>query len=228
MQSSLNFSKQEARDLSDFFNKFSVLENTSPFHLKRCKIGDSTVTLFYTGKVLIQGKDHLKVKELILNAMQGEKELIIGVDETGRGESTGAFVVSAVLGEKNKLRELRDSKKTSKIGEKFLIVSKNSEMQVIVALNPGLIDSLRTQGLTLNQIEEKIIDKQLELIRELVPNSKALIDGNPMNLNSKKIKFVVKGDDLEPVIGAASVVSKYYRTISGNNEKRKTWKNFKK
>jgi ribonuclease HII len=226
MQVSLNFSKKEAKELNEFFNQFQVLPNTNQFHLKRVKIGESTVTLFYTGKLTIQGKNCDKVKELILTAMQEKKELFFGLDETGRGEIDGALVVCGVLGEKNKLRELRDSKKTNNISEKFIIASNNSQAQILIALNPELIDELRKKGLTLNKIQEKIMQKQIELIQELIPETKTIIDGTEMNLNSKNIEFLIKGDDLNPVIGAASVIAKHYRNISGNKEKRKTWKNF--
>ncbi|MBN2127262.1 MAG: hypothetical protein JW703_02610 [Candidatus Diapherotrites archaeon] len=226
MQSSLNFSKQEAKELSAFFDEFEVLNNTNQFHLKRCKIGESTVTLFYTGKLTIQGKDHEKVKELILNAMQEKTDSVIGLDETGRGEIEGALVIAGVLGEKNKLRELRDSKKTNNIAEKFILASNNSQAQALIALNPELIDELRKQGMNLNEIQEKAMEKLIALLREFNPKAKALIDGNEMKLKTKNTEFIVKGDDLNPVIGAASVISKHYRNISGNKEKRKSWKNF--
>jgi len=134
MQSVLNFEKNEVPKIKNFLNSFEKKETTTQFQELRSKIGKSTITLYSSGKIVIQGTDHEKVKQQILNSLSLKKELMIGVDEVGRGEDFGPFVICGVIGDKNKLRELRDSKKTKKIDEKFLIATKNSQANVCVSL----------------------------------------------------------------------------------------------
>ncbi|HIH08230.1 MAG TPA: hypothetical protein HA237_02560 [Candidatus Diapherotrites archaeon] len=50
------------------------------------------------------------------------------------------------------------------------------------------------------------------------------VDGSGLKTKEKGIEFIVKGDDLEPAISAASIVSKNLRNISGDKEQRKSWK----
>ena len=137
----------------------------------------------------------------------------------------GPMVIAAVLGDSNNLRELRDSKKTSKIAEKEKIVTKNSLAQVVVALNAEMIDILRSNGKTLNEIEAVVVDKVSEMFSSLDLDVKVKVDGSALSTKNKKIEFIVKGDDIEPVIGAASVLAKNYRDNSGDKNERTTWKN---
>src|SRR3989344_7744874 len=160
--------------------------------------------------------------------MSRKPEIVLGIDETGRGELKGPMVIAAVLGDSNKLRELRDSKKTSKISEKEKIVTENSLSQVVVSLNAEMIDILRSNGKTLNEIEAVVIDKISEMFSGLDLDVKVKVDGSALNTKNKKIEFIVKGDDLEPAIGAASVLAKNYRNNSADSRERKTWKNSSK
>ena len=50
------------------------------------------------------------------------------------------------------------------------------------------------------------------------------VDGSPVAGVKPGALFMVKGDDKEPVIGAASVLAKHYRDESKDSKKRKTWK----
>jgi ribonuclease HII len=225
MQSVLNFSKKELELVNSFLINFEALETKSPYEEIRCKIGSSVVTVFKSGKIVVQGTGHEKVKLLILEALEGKADAVIGVDETGRGEADGPFVVSSVLGKTDLLRELRDSKKTKNIKQKFGVVAKNSLAQAVVLFNPALIDSWRKSGRTINELEELAIDAQVSLLREIDSSAKVFVDGSSLKLKSKNVSFVVGGDDSEPVVGAASVVAKHLRDESSNKDLRKTWKN---
>ena len=55
-------------------------------------------------------------------------------------------------------------------------------------------------------------------------NAKIIADGAPMKTKNNKIKFIPKADDLEPVVGAASIIAKHCRNNSSDKEERKTWK----
>ncbi|MFA4907034.1 MAG: hypothetical protein WC602_02055 [archaeon] len=226
MAVSLNFGKSDKERISEFMAGFPAAKTTAPFEEMRCVIGQSTVTLYHTGKITVQGNDSEKVKEKILGALKEDsEEAMIGIDETGRGESFGPFVVAFVLGRKSDLRELRDSKKTSResLEEKYGIVSEKSLLHGAVSFGAEQVDSLRNQGITMNQIEERAIDSMLDFVCGIEPKARIVVDGSRMNLKRKNVEFLPKADDLEPVVGAASIAAKWLREKSADKGKRKTW-----
>ncbi len=225
MQSVLNFQKNEIDPIKKFLNTFEQKAPTTEFQLLRAKIGKSMVTLFVSGKTVIQGTDHEQVKQQLLSALSLKKELEIGVDEVGRGENTGPFVVTAVLGDKNLLRELRDSKKTKKIDEKFLVATKNSLANASISFNAEFVDLLRKEGINLNKMEAIAVKKVLEMFEELNYYHKTTVDGSIAFLDKKGVEFLAKADDQNPVVGAASVIAKFQREKSGDKKKRESFKN---
>ena len=224
-QKVLNFGKSDIAELRKILENMQPLQATSDSMEMRAKTPAATVTLFKSGKIVVQGVGSEEVAGNILRQMNKKPEIVLGIDETGRGELNGPMVIAAVLGDSNRLRELRDSKKTSKISEKEKIVTGNSLSQVVVSLNAEMIDILRSNGKTLNEIEAVVIDKISEMFSGLDLDVKVKVDGSALNTKNKKIEFIVKGDDLEPVIGAASVLAKNYRNNSADSRERKTWKN---
>lgn len=224
-QKVLNFGKADVKGLRNILSAMEELPVTADSMEMRAKTPGAAVTLYKSGKIVVQGINPEIVAERILREMGKKPEILLGIDETGRGELTGPMVVAAVLGDSNKLRELRDSKKTSKINEKEKIVTKNSLSQVVVALNAEMIDILRSNGKTLNEIEAVIVDKISEMFSGLELDVKVKVDGSALATKNKKIEFIVKGDDAEPVIGAASVLAKNYRNNSFDSKERKTWRN---
>lgn len=205
-------------------NAFEKLQLKSQYELGRWKILNCAVTLYASKKLLIQGSGAEQVKELILSKLKLDDFLILGIDETGRGENFGILVVVGILGCSKDFLELRDSKKIQKIEEKKKIVEQKAKHIFVRIFSPGEIDSLRLQGINLNQMEAQAMDSIIQEAQKTNLDFKIKIDGNPLPLKSKNVEFIVKGDDLEPVIGAASVLAKFVRDTSLNNEKRKTWK----
>ena len=228
MQAVLNFSKEEKKTVAAFLAKHAEEKTNSTFEEKRAKIGESTATLYKSGKLLIQGKDCEQVKEKILSALEGKTkdELILGIDETGRGENFGPLVVAGVLGTTNSLRELRDSKKTKNISEKKELVEKNALAKSWIEIGAKQIDEMRNEGINLNMIEAKAMNELIEHFRKNhgARKFKIVIDGNKIDGVSGKVEFMPKADDLVVQVGAASVLAKYVRDNSADKEKRKSWK----
>jgi ribonuclease HII len=223
MQKVLNFNLKQKKEIKEIMNEFKETKTKNPFEEKRIKINDSVVTLYSTGKLVIQGKDCEKTTKKILQKIKPQKECFIGIDETGRGETNGPFVISAVLGNNNELIEIRDSKKTRNLKQKNDLITKNSKCQIIFSLNAEYIDELRNKKETMNSIEEKAINSIIDFFDSLKEKSKILIDGKEMK-GIKKGEFIIKGDDSIPVIGAASILAKNYRENSKDKKKRKSWK----
>ncbi len=221
----LNFGKSQKKELKKLFKEFESIPTKTEFEEKRWKAQNSTVTLYSTGKLVIQGNACEKVKEMVLEKMKLGEEQILGIDESGRGENFGSFVVSFVLGSSDNLRELRDSKKVKNLRKKAKIASNQGNFSIIFSLNSSQIDTLRNKGMTLDEIQAKIINGVLKIFEDLGLKAKIMADGKALRGVSPRVEFLVKGDDLEPVIGAASVLAKHFREEFGDKNKRKSWKN---
>ncbi len=220
----LNFGKGDKQRILAILRAYPEIETKAEFEEFRCKIGNSVVTLYRTGKLTMQGNDHEEVKQKLLAGLGLSEELVLGIDEVGRGERTGPFVMAALLGDTNKLRELRDSKKTSDIKGKFALASANSLATIVLMVNSTYIDRIREKGKTLDEIECEFIKGSRLIFDGLGEKVQIKVDGNALKPCSGGVSFIPKGDDLEPAIGAASVVAKHLREISGDKAERKTWK----
>jgi len=225
MQSVLNFSAAEKKKVADYLRRFEQTEPANKFEEARCKIGDCVAILYSSGKLLIQGNGSEKVKEKILEEIGLADELFLGIDEAGRGESSGPLVVAGVLGKVNSLRELRDSKKTRNIVEKRGIVLGNSIANFAVSVSAEAIDGMRSQGKNMNAIEAEIIDSIVSAARKSCKEEfRVIVDGNPLQVTVEGVEFLPKADDLNPVVGAASVLAKATRDESADKTVRKSWK----
>ncbi len=223
MSVTLNFGAHEKSEIKKVMAGFDGLETKTDFEEMRWKARNCVVTLYSSGKLVIQGLQCKKVKEFILSELGLPRELQLGIDETGRGERSGPLVIAGVLGDKNKLRELRDSKKTANIGQKREIASKNALAIATVEFSPEFIDHSRKKGVTVDELQAKAA-RAINLALNPKSEWPVLVDGKALK-GCNGFKFVVKGDDIEPVIGAASVIAKNARENSANKEKRQTWKN---
>jgi len=222
MQETLNFGKSEKGKLKEVLSGFEQAATTSYFEEMRAKRDGCTITLYESGKVSIQGTNASKVKDEILAMMGLDEALVIGIDETGRGEKDGPMVITGVLADTNSMRQVRDSKKTGDIAAKEKIVSEKMLGSVSVVLNSKLVDIARKKGINLNEIEVKAMDKISEFL-SMFGEAKVIADGAPMKGAGAKIKFVPKADDTEPVVGAASIIAKHLRNTSSDKGERETW-----
>lgn len=222
---SLNFSDRDLDELLVLLktvDSLELCESKSEYELARFRGNGCTVIVYSSGKVLIQGiKAHSISKEL-LHKLNLSEEIVLGIDESGRGEDFGVFTIAAVLGDKNKLRALRDSKKIENMKAKKDIVTKNALAYVVVALSPEFVDECRMHGLTLDELQCKAVKSFSELFN-FKKDLKIAIDGKPLNFCPTTAEYLVKGDDINPVIGAASVIAKYAREQSKNKSLRLSW-----
>ncbi len=221
MQCVLNFSGEDKQPILLFLKRFPEMKTKSIFELLRCKIGKSTVTMYASGKLVLQGSDCHAVKEKVLKALDIGNEVILGIDEVGRGEATGPFVVAAVLAKPSRLRELRDSKKVKNIEEKRSIVEQKALAISVFSISSQHLSRLHEKGINLNQIEVRAINAWHDFFAGL--GKRVLVDGNPLKGCKKGVQFLAGGDDINPVIGAASVVAKSVREKSKDKGKRAGW-----
>ena len=147
--------------------------------------------------------------------------IIIGVDEVGRGSLVGDVVVAAVAMHENDAgssfwQGLQDSKKLSsqQIKDRSDQVQNNALVCEISKSGTDEIEQTNILQATLNAMA-KAIEKTIAKIEPNCESIVVYIDGNqaPVFQYSRNIKVitVIKGDGKVPAISAASIVAKNFR-----------------
>ena len=152
------------------------------------------------------------------------KQLILGIDEAGRGSVIGPLVIGGVLMQKDKVRFLtrigvKDSKKLTMKKRTVLSrkIKKIAKFSTVI-INADEIDKMRLNGTNLNQIETNGMNK---IIQELNPDTCYIdcIDINEerfhhnMKTLNPDIEFITKhkADDIYNIVSAASIIAKVER-----------------
>lgn len=140
---------------------------------------------------------------------QGPDDLIVGLDEVGRGSVAGPLAVGAVVLPRFELIEgLNDSKQINP--ERRLEIARTVKERALVwtvaYISPNDIDK---DGMTMSL--RRAFSQALKDIDSMLPNvAVVLVDGNPIHIDSREIN-VVKGDARCASIAAASIVAKTER-----------------
>lgn len=136
-----------------------------------------------------------------------QEALIAGVDEAGRGPLAGPVIAAAViLDPNNPIEGLADSKKlTQKRREKLFaeIRAKALTWSVARATVPEIDD--------INILQASMLAMQRAVAKLKVPPTKVLVDGNRCPQFACPAEAIVKGDQKEAAISAASIVAKVLR-----------------
>lgn len=134
-------------------------------------------------------------------------DYIAGVDEVGRGPLAGAVVTAAViLDPNNPIAGLADSKKlTEKQRERLEpLIKQHALAWALGRSEPEEIDKINILQATLVAMKRAVEGLSI------MPTH-ALVDGNQApNLNCP-VTTVIKGDQSEPAIAAASIIAKVAR-----------------
>lgn len=138
---------------------------------------------------------------------------IIGVDEAGRGPLVGSVVAAAVIFPVNfYLEGLTDSKKLSEKKREYFY-SKITErcLWSVAEANSIEIDEINILQATMLAMSRAINNLKNQLLRKNKNEIfEVLIDGNRCP-DVNNCRAIVKGDLIEPVISAASIIAKVTR-----------------
>ena len=152
-------------------------------------------------------------KEIKLLDDWSEGDLVVGLDEVGRGCGAGPVVTAAVILPKGfKSPLIRDSKKLSEKqrNEAYKLIIDNALAYSCNAGSVGDIDDLGINKTTFKTMHKCLDD--LTIKPDFI-----LVDGTVwepylgINANNEKIALIPKGDDTYTCIAAAAIIAKVRR-----------------
>lgn len=136
-----------------------------------------------------------------------EGNFIAGVDEAGRGPLAGPVVAAAVILDPRKpIKGLNDSKQLTEKKREALFqeIRQNALAWSVARARVNEID-------TINILQATFLAMQRAVASLAVTPSFALVDGNMCPKFICPARAIIKGDETEPAISAASIVAKVLR-----------------
>lgn len=131
--------------------------------------------------------------------------MIVGVDEVGRGCWAGPVCVAAVAMHASLEGIVDDSKKLSAAQRQ--VIAQLVKEQTAVGIGWASPEFIDHHGLT-----AALKAAALQAIADVgLPVEEILLDGNSNYLGDRRVRTIIHGDAIEPVIAAASVVAKVAR-----------------
>lgn len=136
-----------------------------------------------------------------------ENQRIAGVDEVGRGPLAGPVIAAAViLDPENVIEGLRDSKKLSeKKRQQLDIVIR--EQAMAFAIGRAEVDEIDD----INILHASMLAMQRAVEQLPVTPDHVYVDGNRAPQIAYPVTTIIKGDDKEDCIAAASIIAKVLR-----------------
>lgn len=133
--------------------------------------------------------------------------LIAGVDEAGRGPLAGPVIAAAViLNPARPIAGLNDSKKLTekRRNQLFLEIRQHALAWSVARATVAEIDEI-------NILRASLLAMQRAVSQLKIAPHKVLVDGNHCPLFACDAEAIIKGDETEPAISAASIVAKVLR-----------------
>jgi ribonuclease HII len=136
-----------------------------------------------------------------------KSELIVGVDEVGRGPIAGPVVAAAVILDPNhSIEGLNDSKKLSE-KKRDLLAPIIKEHALAWALGRAEVEEIDE----INILQASLLAMKRAVEALAIQPSHALVDGNKAPDLACTVTTIIKGDEKEPAIAAASILAKVSR-----------------
>lgn len=142
-----------------------------------------------------------------MSSKSEERFLIAGVDEAGRGPLAGPVIAAAViLNPYSPIAGLTDSKKLSAKQREtlFNLIRAHSLAWSVARATVKEIDQL-------NILQASLLAMQRAVAKLKISPQQVLVDGNHCPRFACPAEAIIKGDQSEPAISAASIVAKVLR-----------------
>ena len=207
----MDISKLTVKEINNKLNKLKIEEiNSLIFDLK----SDSRVTVKrigkkYENKIKKINKERERIKKMrkFDNLNSKGYNIVVGVDEVGRGPLAGPVVASAVILKKDQIfKKINDSKKVSLENRKRLFREiKEKAIDIGIGIvSCKKIDKINILNATKLAMKKAIND--LDNIPEII-----LLDAVKLKDISIDQKNIIKGDEKSISIAAASIIAKVTR-----------------
>ena len=136
--------------------------------------------------------------------------LTAGVDEAGRGPLAGPVVAAAVILNPNSpIENLKDSKLLSAKKREYLFEQINSQALAVSWSSCSVVEIDN-----INILQASLLAMRKAILTLKIMPTNILVDGNILpNLSGLVVtsRAIIKGDQLEPAISAASIIAKVIR-----------------
>lgn len=136
-----------------------------------------------------------------------KSDLVLGIDEVGRGCLAGPLVVCGIILKPNYYNsKIKDSKLLSSKQRQLLSndILRNTNSYLILKAPAIKVDQLGIRNCTINLMTK--------IVNQLGINvKKILVDYEKINDTNYLVNSIVKGDQISYSIAAASIVAKVYR-----------------
>lgn len=132
---------------------------------------------------------------------------IAGVDEVGRGPLAGPVVAAAVILDPDRpIAGIKDSKKLSE-KQRECLAQRIHENALAVSIGRAEVDEIDA----LNILQASLLAMQRAVSQLTIKPTEVWVDGNCCPRLDYPCRAIVRGDQLEVCIGAASIVAKVHR-----------------
>lgn len=140
-------------------------------------------------------------------AFESSARYIAGVDEVGRGPLAGPVIAAAVILDRNHpIDGLRDSKKLSEKRREYLMAEIKTHA---LAYSYGRAEVEEIDEINILQASLLAMSRAIESLH--IQPDHVLVDGNHVPTVPFPVTSVIKGDDKEDCIAAASIIAKVKR-----------------
>ncbi|MBI5936842.1 MAG: ribonuclease HII [Betaproteobacteria bacterium] len=139
--------------------------------------------------------------------MKGAPYLICGVDEAGRGPLAGPVCAAAVILDPDKpIGGLKDSKKLS-AGNRLRLADEIRAKAIAWAVAWATVEEIDR----INILQASLLAMRRSVMDLAVAPNEVWVDGNRCPELPYPSRAIIKGDELEPAISAASILAKTAR-----------------
>lgn len=209
-----------------FSHILSEIPPKNKYELTRFKSDKSTLVVYRTGKVVLMHENLNTIEDFLISFLQEDQfEVIIGIDETGKGELFGGIIVCGVKIEKNfkeieKLVSTLNTKNKNSYDKYKTVFNKLIELGVefvVEEIIPSYIKEKST-NLLLSETYYNILrilypkeDKKTRIVLDNFGINKKIKKKIYSTFPKAKIIVEYKADDNYLECKVASIISKYFR-----------------